>query len=267
MDAEHRHGLKSNELAEGISHLPTLLKENANTVIGVALILVGLISWPLLSKMSGQKDIAKQSEMTYSIQMLEQDIMNVLRTQQTEGASDEEALNTLLLNAESLMDEASEADNPNLEAMALIKAAQALRTELHLRKEVDPQTMETQLNKAQEAYERAAQVAYTATLKAMAQFGLGLCSEEFGQFAQAKEIYSAIVAEKSFESTAISKLAQQRLNDLDDNSETFTFVQTPKPIPPAILPETLTLPDSFEMSASETSPEVTETPLQESVTE
>jgi hypothetical protein len=38
MDSQHRHELKTNELAEGLKHLPGLLKDNANTIIGIILI-------------------------------------------------------------------------------------------------------------------------------------------------------------------------------------------------------------------------------------
>lgn len=249
MDAEHRHELKTNELAEGLHNIPTFLKDNANTIIGVTLICIGLITWPMFNKISKQKDLAEQIEMTQSIQMLEQDVFNVLRAQQAKDASDSEALNSLLLDAESLLEEADDVDNPNLKAMAQIKAAQAYRTELHLRRDADQETVEEQIGKAQAAYEAAAGTAETQTLKAMAQFGLALCSEELGQFAQASQIYNDILAEENFKPTTVYKLAQQRLEALDDNSETFSFTETAKPIAPIQMPENMSFTELTEITA------------------
>ena len=79
MDSQHRHELKTNELAEGLRHLPGLLKDNANTIIGIILIGAALITWPMFNRMSRQKDIAEQTEVTQSIQMMDRDVYAVLQ--------------------------------------------------------------------------------------------------------------------------------------------------------------------------------------------
>jgi len=227
MDSEHRHELKTNELADTLAHLPELIKKNANMIIGLALIAVALITWPMFNRMSRQKEDAQQSEMTQAIQLLYQDIANVMRAAPEDAMAKQDALDALLVNADDLLQKASKADNRNQAAMAQIKAAQAIRTGLHLRPEVDAETLETQIQKAKDAYQQALTTAETPTLKAMAQLGLGLCSEELGQTAQAAEIYTQIVNDESFKATVGAVLAQQRLDGLEDNSKTFTFAEVP----------------------------------------
>ena len=227
MDSQHRHELKTNELAEGLSHLPQLLKDNASTIIGVLLIGAALITWPMLNKMSRQKDRAEQTATTQSIQMLDRDVYAVLQAPADDALAQTEALDTLLINADALLDSVSDIDNPNLAAMAQIKAAQAIRTELHLRKEVDANMLERQIQKAKGAYQKAFETTETPTIKAMAQFGLALCLEELGQTDQAAEIYQQIVGNESYKPTVLPTQAQQRLDTLADNSEVFNFAAVP----------------------------------------
>jgi len=227
MDSEHRHELKTNELADALTHLPELIKKNANMIIGLALIAVALITWPMFTKMSQQKALAQDSEMTQAIQLLDQDAINVLRADPDDTQAKLDALNSMLTNADNLLQKASKIDNTNLAAMAEIKAAQAIRTELHLRQEVDADTLETQIQKAKDAYSQAFEKAQTPTLKALAQLGLGLCSEELGQTDQAAEIYRQIVSNESYKATVPAVQAQQRLDGLEDNSEIFNFAEVP----------------------------------------
>jgi len=227
MDSQHRHELKTNELAEGLSHLPQLLKDNANVIVGVMLIGVGLITWPMLTKMTHQKARAERMTITQSIQMLDQDVYAVLQAPADDPQAQTEALNTLLINADELLGSVSDIDNSNLAAMARIKAAQAIRTELHLRKEVNADMLERQIQKAKDAYQKAFEVAETSTIKAMAQFGLALCSEELGQTDQAAGVYQQIVDDESYKATVLPKQAQQRLDALADNTEVFNFAAVP----------------------------------------
>ena len=48
MKSEHRHELKTNELAEWLSNFPEWLKENSKTIIGITalvVIVVGFYGW------------------------------------------------------------------------------------------------------------------------------------------------------------------------------------------------------------------------------
>ncbi len=218
MDSEHRHELKSNELANILTHFPEFCKKNANVILGLGLIIIALITWPMFTKMSQNKAIAQQSQVSDSIQQLNQSIGMALQ------GADEQTLGAVLINAQELIDSTAKTDNPNLKALAYIKAAQAYRTELHINKEIlSADAIESQVQKAQDAYEKAAQMAKTDSLKGMTQLGLGLCAEERGQTQQAAEIYQAIIDDESLAATVLPKQAQARLDGLQENAESFTF--------------------------------------------
>jgi predicted negative regulator of RcsB-dependent stress response len=256
MDAEHRHELKANELAEGLKNLPQWIKDNANTIIGIVLIAAALITWPMFKKMANKKELAEATTITNSIQMMDQDIVAVLQAPADDMLAKSEALDTLLVNADTLLGQASETDNGNLSALARIKAAQAIRTELHLRQEVDAEMLERQIQKAQEAYQQALKSADTPSITAMAEFGLALCSEELGQIDQAAELYQTIANNESYKATVFPTQAQKRLDTLSDNTEVFTFDAVP-----VVIEEKSTEPPVTE------EPEVTavEEPVEETV--
>lgn len=262
MDSEHRHELKTNELADILAHLPKLIKKNANMVIGLSLIAVALITWPMFNKMGREKERSEQSEMTRAIQLLDQDIVNVLRAEPTDPQGRLDALTSMLTNADNLLQQASKIKNPNLAAVAQIKAAQAIRTELHLRSEVDTETLESQIKKAKDAYDQAVETAQTPTIKAMAQLGTGLCSEELGQTDQAAEIYKQIVDNEGYKATIAAVQAQQRLDGLADNSETFTFAEVPITIEESAAPENAEIKPvaQEDTAAEETSEPIAEQP-------
>jgi len=257
MDSQHRHELKTNELAEGLSHLPQLIKDNARAIIGVTLIIVALVTWPLFNSMGRQKDRAAQAKITESIQMLNGDIAKVLQSQTEDVEAQTVARDTLLKNANTLLDNAADIDNPNLAAMARIKGAQAIRTELHLQKEVDAETRDARIKKAETEYEQAFKIAVTPTVKAMAQFGLGLCSEELEQTEQAAEIYRQIVGNETYKATVFPKQAQRRLDTLADNAEVFHFAEVPvieQPVPSPVNPVIDALPQPAPETAAEPAP-------------
>jgi len=229
MDSEHRHELKTNELADLLTHFPQFLKRNANFLIGISLIIIGLISWWVLPKMKQEKEIAEETRVSQSIQMLGQDIRLAVQTSQANPEQADQALNTILANAEALLEISADTENPDLLALACIKAAQAIRTELHLRTDfVSAETVSAQIQKAEEAYAKAAQTASLPNMQAMAQIGIGLCAEERGQIEQARDIYNEIVGNETFESTVFPKMAQQRLDMIEENAESFTFAQVPE---------------------------------------
>jgi len=237
MDANKRHELHSNELVDFLTNLPEYLKENKNMVIGAVLIVVGLISWPLLNNMKKESNLGKQIELTAALSELEMGKMSVLAQMQT-GKS--ESLNTLLVAAAHLQEQAAKVGDGNMESLALIKRAQALRSDIHFRKEaVAADVVASQMKQAQEAYQSALDKARMPVLKAMAQFGLGLCSEESGQLDQAKDIYQKIVTEAGYVPTPIPAQAKQRLEALADNNAKFAFVAPPAAQGPVIsVPQT-----------------------------
>lgn len=222
MDAEHRHELKSNELADWIAHIPQYIKEHPNQVIGVALILIALVTWPLFSNMRDQSDVLEQAEVVSMIDMADQARVAAASPEQADAATQ-----SLTAVAQSLQEEAEKTDNPNLAAMALIKRGNALRADLHLAADVNDELISDRISDARTAYEKAAVKAKMPTLKGLAQLGLGLCAEETGEFDKAAEIYQAIVKDASYEGTVAPVEAQRRLDSLEDNSIEVQFAPAP----------------------------------------
>jgi tetratricopeptide (TPR) repeat protein len=228
MDAEHRHELKTNELATWISNLPEMLKQNSNILIGGALILIGLISWPLLSNRAREKDLLEQSETTNSIQMLDRDTIQAVTQSGQDAQARQQALSLLLVNAESLLEKADKLDNNELAALSRIKGAQAIRTELQLRREEVPaETVETQIKKASDAYDKAFSEAKTPQVKGLAQLGKALCLEELGQTDQASQLYQEIVKNEAYGPTIVPAQARTRLDVLAHKTGAVYFAPAP----------------------------------------
>ncbi|MEN6308608.1 MAG: hypothetical protein ABFD91_12725 [Anaerohalosphaeraceae bacterium] len=244
MDSKERHELMTNELAEWIGKLPGLIKEYRNQIIGVCLIIVGLISWPMLNRWRAQSDATIQAEVSTALEQL--DISKYSALQQKD---DQTSASTLLVAANNLADQAKKAPNDDLAAIALIKRGQALRADLHYRKEmVTEDVVASQIKQAQESYQEAQNKAKIPVVKAMAQLGLGLCSEELGQLDQAKDAYQKIVNDTTFANTPVAVLAQERINKMADNNAKYTFVDKPKEQPAAIQPQVQILPVTPEAS-------------------
>jgi hypothetical protein len=71
----------------------------------------------------------------------------------------------------------------------------------------------------------------------MANFGMGMCAEEIGDYTKAEKIYNSIIADASFAGTVLPRQAQDRLDKLADNTMRFVFVAAPLPKPEIAKPE------------------------------
>jgi len=123
--------------------------------------------------------------------------------------------------------------------LALIKQAEALRTELHYRPgTVSEQDVTAQINQAKAAYTEAIQTRLRGTsnpsLTAAAEFGLGLCEEELGNFEKAQQIYQIIAENPDFEGTVAVTQAKHRIETMADYKQKVIF--KPAPTPPAASP-------------------------------
>ncbi len=228
MDKEHRHELKTNELADWIVHLPDFLRRNWAQIIGVTLIVIALLVIPIFKRTRRNATLTQQTETTQLIQKIAQEKVAAIRSQST-GILDSQS--QLLVVANSLEDAANKASNPQAAALALIKRGEALRADLHYQSgRVERTTVVAQINQAEKAYESAIEKAQdNSTLIAMARMGLGLCAEEVGNFDLAKEIYEQIAADADFAGTVSPAQAQLRLDFIDDNRIKFVFVEAPQP--------------------------------------
>lgn len=231
MKSDHRHELRTNELAEWIANLPQWARDNGRMVIYisvVAILVVGSALW--YWRKERVQSVQRQLEFTSLIDRLSQNKMQVLMTQPRGVDTSYMLIETAL----ALETTAGSAKDDQVAALALIKRAEALRAGLHYRQQtVNQADVRTAINGAKTAYNRALEKAATnPSLTAMARFGLGLCEEEVGNFDGARQIYLDIVTNGDFEGTTTVAKAQRRLETMADYQRKIVFKPAPKPIQP-----------------------------------
>lgn len=238
MKSDHRHELKTNELAEWLAHLPQWTKENLKTIVIVLVLLVavgGFYSWRLYGK--NVVKVREQTQFTNLLDQLAGGKMQILQAQ-TQGR---DVSFMLLQPAKGLETFARNIKDDNMAALALIKRAEALRAELHYGT-VDEQYLIAQTNTAKASYAGALErCSENPSLAAAAKFGLGLCEEELGNFEEAKRIYGDIAADSDFDGMTAAVAAKQRLETMDDYKQNLVFKPAPKP-PIQITPTEVNLP-------------------------
>lgn len=229
MDAEHRHELKTNELAQFISNAPKLIRENVMPIVGVVLIIAALVTWPTFTRMRTEAETKEKAQGTATMERLGQN--KVLAIQGRLQAA--ELSTSMLLLADSMKKVADGAKTWQVAALALIKRGETLRTDLHYKAAmVDPDVLKNRIEQAKTSYEQAIIKAEGnpegAVFIAMAQFGLGLCAEEVGDFNEAANIYRMILATVEFKGTIPAAQAKLRLETMADKVASFVFVDAPK---------------------------------------
>ncbi len=230
MKSEHRHELKTNELAEWLGNLPQWTKENLVTIICVAafiVVLAGVYLWRGYNKNVVQvRDQANFTRLVNQVSAAKGQIV-----QPREGVTD--LTFTLLEAAKPLEAFAQSTKNNRMAALALIKQAQALRAELHYSSQEDQYVVD-QIGKAKASYTQAFDKSKgDNALAAAAEFGLGLCEEELGNFEQAQQMYRDIAANTDYEGTVTLPQAQRRLKTMADYKEKIAFKANPNPEPAA----------------------------------
>jgi len=238
MKSEHRHELKTNELAEWIAHLPQWARENGKMIIYVsvvAILVIGSGVWYWRKVMVGS--VQQQIDFTNLVARLSQNKMQILMGQ-SRGT---DTSFTLIETAAALETMAGSIKDEQMAALALIKRAEALRAQLHYRQQsVNQVELQTTINDAKAVYNKAIEMAAAhPSIVAMARFGLGLCEEEFGNFQGARQIYRDIVANSDFEGTTTVAKARQRLETMVDYEQRIAFRTRPIPklTQPPVTPE------------------------------
>lgn len=248
MKAEHRHELKTNELADWIAHFPQWFKENQTTIIVGAIIVAGLIVYTIFFYSRQGQVVEQKNELTTALleQLYWQKQTVLAGKVQGLGVSD------IFLNiAGSLGDAAAETENPRLSALAMIKRAEALRTELHYRPKVaEPDVQKYQLQQAKDIYGQALEKAKdTPAIAAMAEYGIALCLEDMGDFEGAQKLYEKIAASTEYQGSSFSARAEFRAKTLSDYKEKVFFAQVE---PPKQIPEQQSSNQSSELLKPET---------------
>ena len=237
MKSEHRHELKTNELAEWLVNFPQWAKKNLKTIIYVSIVVVLVVAAYIYNRYRKVMVVDKeQQNFTNQMARITPKKARIIRSH-SEGVDDSYML---IQNAEQIGRMAQETKNNQMAAMALIEQAQLLRAEPHYRLEpAGKQEVESQLNRAKKIYQQAIQRAGdNRTLASKATFELGLCEEELGNFEKAGQIYSDIVKNTDFESTVAAAQAQRRLDLMDAYKQKIVFKPSDKP---KIQPEALEL--------------------------
>lgn len=247
MRPEHRHQLKTNELAEWIGNLPQWAKENAKTIIYIS-VLAAVVAAVYFWKMYEKRvvSVREQLELTNFISQLSAGKTQILQAQ-TQGV---DISYTLIQVANNLQNIAQNVKEEQMAALALIKRAEALRMELHYRfGSVSRQDLTAQINRAKDSYTKAIEKSSTnPSLMATAKLGLGLCEEELGNFEQAREIYSEIIVNADFEGTVAAAEAKQRLHTMADYQRKVVFKPAPKRVPAEFIQPEIKLeaPEGFQ---------------------
>jgi tetratricopeptide (TPR) repeat protein len=233
MKSERRHELATNELADWIANFPQWLKDNKTTVIVGSIVVVGLIAYTIffynMQGRTGQENNAQASA------MIEQ--LNWQKNTVLQGKAEGLGVSDLFLStAGSLATVAAESENKNFSALATIKRAEALRSELHYRAGVAEKDYQaSQLGQAKKLYEEALTKTDIPTIAAMAEYGIGLCLEDAGDFDGAKTIYQKIADANQYQGTSFAERAKQRIETFDDYKSNFVFAKA------AVQPQQLSL--------------------------
>ncbi len=248
MKSEHRHDLKTNELAEWLINFPQWARKNRTVIIYVSIVAI-FAAVAFYWKRHQTKVIIprEQIDFTNAITPLPQNKMQIVQAQ-LQGFDTSYNLITFSKNLRAI---AQNTKNDTIAALAFIKSAHILRTELHYRLEtVSEQDVKTQIDEAKVYYNNAIEKSSAnPSLTAMAKLGLGLCEEELANFAGAEQIYRDITENPLFESTVAAAQAKQRLDTMADYQKKITFRPSPVPqVPPiqisTITPTDINLPNS-----------------------
>jgi tetratricopeptide (TPR) repeat protein len=266
MRAEHRHELKTNELALWLSNLPIWVKQNTRTITYVSAVVVIVAASYFYHRY--QKTVVAGRERIAVTGLLAQlpDQKVQIAQAQAQGA---DVSYTLLQVANELDNIAGSAKKDAVAAMALIKEAEILRTETHFRLgTVSQQDLTTQINQAKEDYTKALNTylkrSPNCSLEALANLGLGLCEEELGNFDEARKIYNEVATNTAFDGTTAAAAAKQRLVSMDSFNQKLVLKPAPAaaaepPAMPAEGAEIQPAPSAIEGAApAQTSPVVPE---------
>jgi tetratricopeptide (TPR) repeat protein len=236
MKAEHRHELKTNELAEWLSNLPKWAKENLRMIIYFAVVIAAVIAvWIWKDYQKNVVSLNQRLHFSGLLGELAQNRYTTLR-QQADGF---DVSYTLLQTANKLQDFADRTRDADMAALALIKSAEALRSELHYRMgQIDNEAFSSQIAKARTAYEKAIEKSRNnPTLRGTATLGLGLCEEETRNFDKAKGIYRQITGDPNFAFTTAAASAKYRLEVMDEYKQMAVFTAPPVTPQPTVQPE------------------------------
>ncbi|MBL7107546.1 MAG: hypothetical protein ISS77_08080 [Phycisphaerae bacterium] len=257
MKAEHRHELKTNELAQWLADFPQWLKNNAKMVTYISFVVI-VVAAAYFYKTYTKDTLAVQQkeQLTYLISTLGHARASVVQAQ----AKGMDTSFNLIQIANKLQDFAKTATDDKMAALAYLKSAQAIRQELQYRpKTVDTEELALQINNAKGAYQNALQKANgDATLTSEAKLGIALCHEDLSLFPQAQAIYKELTQNPDYNATTAAAKARIRLETFAQYKTKPVFAPAPEPLQQdtELQDFTFDLPQDAEISPNE--PDITE---------
>ncbi|MGA2173058.1 MAG: hypothetical protein ABSG82_08655 [Sedimentisphaerales bacterium] len=235
MKAEHRHDLKTNELAVWLNNLPVWTKQHLRTIIYVAVVLV-LVAASYLYHHYQKTVVASRDQNATTVLLSQVPYLKAgIARDQAKGI---DRSYTLLQMADELDTIANRTKEDAVAALSLIKEGEVLRTEIQFRLgTITREDATNQINRAKDKYNKALDPylkrSPNISLEALARFGLGLCEEELGNFDQAKNIYKEVATNPAFAPTTSAAAAKQRLAVMDSFTKPLALKSAPKPVPAA----------------------------------
>lgn len=255
MKSEHRHELKTNELAEWIANIPQWCRDNLRMIIYVSAVAVVVVVVVFLKWYNKNVELVqKQHDFTKIVSAVERIKFQTLQAQQ-QGL---DASYMLMQTSDNLNAAARNAASDSMAALALIKQAETIRSELHYRSTPFAEDyLRARISKAKDLYADALnKPSASSSLKASAKFGIGLCEEELGNFDLAAKTYREITQSDDLASAPAAVSAIYRLETMADYRQNVFLLPAKQPeqiapIVPQIQPQFLSQPSDANLKVVE----------------
>jgi hypothetical protein len=244
MKSDHRHELKTNELADWVAHFPEWARENRTSLIAAGAIIVVVLLVYFVSFYRGNvASVRNRTRLTSLVAEVPQKINQIANA----ATQNQDESYVLLKPQQDLLNFAQKTSDDNMAALALVERGMALRAELHYRlTDISRDDLVKQIGLAQASYQQALErKPSNVGLAAAARYGLGLCEEELGNFDQAAQIYREVAQQPEYAGTAAQASAAYRLKILNDYQTQVVFRPAPPEPAPAqgpALPQAPALP-------------------------
>jgi hypothetical protein len=217
MDADTRHQLKQNELAEALDTLRDFNNPTTRlTLLGLAVILAAFFAWK-----------AWVHQQHHAQELTTQRLNQV---QEAIATGDPTRMDAAIVDLRALVNDAAQ---PGLAAGARILLASTLADEA-LRKPDEQQTLFEEAITVLQPLIPDGEV--PAPLQAAAMFAKASCHESLRDFDQAKPLYERLQSETRFRGSPYVGLAEDRLANLDELRTPIRFEPGSPPMPAAAMP-------------------------------
>lgn len=253
MKSEERHHLKTNDLAETISHVPDYIKQYGSraltAVIVILMIAVGYSWYNRVSTANKMERYGRLQELLSSPDQLQQLAMRHAHAMAADSEGEQavdmatlEGYNTDTLKR-GLSELAENAKGTSVGAIALITQAETVRSELYFSDQaITAADKEKLISSATQLYQKALQdYASDASTVLSAKLGLAMLAEDKRDWDAAGQQYQAIISEGEAQFLGLAGVltAQSRLAGLDNwkNAPVPVIVEVSEPVDTEVVTE------------------------------